>query len=136
MIALDYCYPNEKESDERVSPILVVKDTYHKWPGSEIVPSKGVQHPYSVAAFVDILVNHGHSKYIFKSENEPAILELKRVAASECRLSHGHTIIFEESPVAEHQANGFFEECVRSIKAKSRTLKFACEELHGAKISS
>lgn len=136
VIALDYCYLNEQESDDRASPILVVKDTYHKWPDSEIVPSKGPQHPYSVAAFVDILVNHGHSKYILKSDNEPAILELKRVAAAECRMNHGHTIIFEESPVGEHQANGFIEEGVRSIKAKCRTLKFACEELHGTKISS
>ena len=122
VIALDYCYLNEQESDDRASPILVVKDTYHKWPDSEIVPSKGPQHPYSVAAFVDILVNHGHSKYILKSDNEPAILELKRVAAAECRMNHGHTIIFEESPVGEHQANGFIEEGVRSIKAKRRTL--------------
>ena len=136
VIALDHCYLNGKGSDDRASPILVVNDTYHKWPGSEIVPSKGVQHPYSVAAFVDILVNHGHSKFILKSDNEPAILELKRVAAAGCSMNHGHTTIFEESPVAKRQANGFIEECVRSIKAKSRTLKFACEELYGAKISS
>ena len=49
MIALDYCYLSEKDSDDRASPILVVKDTYHKWPDSEIVPSKGVQHPYSLS---------------------------------------------------------------------------------------
>ena len=135
-IALDYCYLNDPESDERASPVLVVKDTHDKWPDSEVVPCKGVQHPYSVAVLVDILVNHGHSKYILKSDGEPAILEMKRAAAAECRANHGHTIIFEESPVGEHQSNGFIEECVRSVKAKCRTLKFACEELHGTKISS
>ena len=112
VIALDYC-----QSDDRASPIPVVKDTYHKWPGSDIVPSKGVQHPYSVAAFVDILVNHGRSKYILKSNNEPAILELKRVAAAGRRLNHGHTIIFEEGPVAEHQANGFIEWVHRRMRS-------------------
>ena len=98
--------------------MLVVKDTHDKWPDSEIVPSKGAQHPYSVAVLVDIMISHGYPKYILKSDNEPAILDLKRAASAECRAKHGHTIIFEESPVGEHQSNGFIEECVRSIKAK------------------
>ena len=74
------------------------------------------------------------SSLILRSDQEPAIVELKRAAAKICREEHGQEIILEESPVAESQSNGAAEEACRSVKGMTRTLRHSLEALHGISI--
>ena len=45
------------------------------------------------ATLVRAIVAIGDAKIIFQSDNERAILDLKRQAAAECRVKHGMTVI-------------------------------------------
>ena len=97
---------------------------------------QGDGHPHCVAALVAILVALGHHHLVLKSDDEPAIVDLKRRAAQECREKHGMTILPEESPHADSQSNGLVEGAVRDIKAVARSLRFAAGGFHETDISA
>ena len=95
--------------------------------------SKGVQHPYSAAVVAQDLAEAGYSKFVFKTDGEPAILALKKAAITELRRTGNDiTVVPEESPVGDSQANGYIERAVWEVQAMVRVLIHRAGELHGA----
>ena len=78
----------------------------------------------------------GDAKIILRSDNEPAILDLKRQAAAECRVRHEMTVINDDTTEYESQDNGLAEMAVREVKGVARTVRVALSELYNKDISS
>ena len=134
-VAIDYAYLCEEGAEERASPILVARNDKTKIMDAEVLPSKGTLHDYNVTALTRIYEVCGFSRFMAKSDGEPAILDLKRRAIAAASSQHGKDIEPIESPKAESQCNGFIENGVREMKGMARTIKFATEELHDTKVS-
>ena len=137
VVGLDYGYLERRDEcpeGETPSPILVVKDGSTKAIFGEVLPYKGVGHVHCVRTLVRIVAGLGHPQVVLKSDEEPAIVALKRQAALELRAAHGMTVILEESPVGDSQSNGLAENAVRELKGVARSLKFAVATLHNTEI--
>ena len=109
--------------DERVKPILVVKDERTQSLAATFVDSKGAT-PYAVKFAANFLKNLGHRKVVLKSDGEPSVVALKEAAAKETGIDW----ISEESPVGDHQANGLAENACKEVKRQVRVLRSALEE--------
>ena len=62
-----------KESEEQVSPLLVIRERRHKMTWALLVPRKGTEFPWiakRAAKFIDQL---GHNRVTLRCDNEPAI---------------------------------------------------------------
>ena len=82
------------------------------------------------------IVATGEAKIILRSDNEPAILDLKRQAAAECRVRHGMTVVIDDTTEYESQDNGLAEMAVREVKGVARSVRVALSELYEKDISS
>ena len=129
--AIDYAYLSSDADEQRASPILVGRDSITKWTDADVLPSKGTSHEHSIRTLVNNVRNTGHIKVIIKSDNEPAIVDLKHQAARRLQADHGISVTFKESPVSDSQSNGLAELAVREVKGLARTLKHHVEEMHG-----
>ena len=69
---------------------------------------------------------------MFKSDQEPAILALKRDVAAGLKAVE---FLPEESPVGEHACNGHVESAIRRIAAQIRCLKDVVEHRYKTKLS-
>ena len=135
VVSIDYCYLcSDKKDEAKATPILAIRHSHDSWLDALALPSKGTQHSYNAKALAAKLAATGLSSLILRSDQEPAIIELKRTAAKICREEHGMEVILEESPVAESQSNGAAEEACRTVKGMTRTLRHALETLHGLSI--
>ena len=98
-LGIDYGYLEDKvtlgEQEAGPSPILVTRSSTTQVTTADVLPCKGTAHPWCVQVVVGAFVATGDAKIIFRSDNEPAILDLKRQAAAECRVRHGMTVIIE-----------------------------------------
>ena len=63
VVGIDYGYLGDRED---ASPIIFGKDRKHRWVFAFLVPSKGVGHPYSAKALVDVLLQAGHKRFTFR----------------------------------------------------------------------
>ena len=98
--------------------------------GSHAVPVKGVGDGYPPKRVIKTLDEWGRAGVVLKSDGEPAIMEMKREAVKRAREEVAVEVIFEESHAYVSQTNGVIEQAVGAVKAKTRTLKFAVEEMH------
>ena len=138
-IAVDYAYLGEQDDDEKASPLLpllILKDSRSRFIGSEVLPSKGTVHRYSVDTLVRMCVAIGWPVFFLKSDQEPAIVNLKEVTIKVLIIVHGKTVTREVSAVAESQSNGLAENVVRQVKGLVGTLRRSVEEMHGVTIGS
>ena len=76
-------------------PILVIKSHKARWILSHAVPSKGTKHPWGAKCLAAALVQSGFPKVILKSDNEPAVVELKRAAVRAAREEVGIEVIMD-----------------------------------------
>ena len=137
-ICIDYAFMGEK-GDENLAgalnmPILVCKCLPDRWVSADAVPSKGAAEPYGAQRLAEEIVKSGFPRIILKSDGEPAIVEMKREAVKRAREEVAVEVILEESHAYVSQTNGVVEQAVGAIEAKTRTLKFATEEMHGVKL--
>ena len=81
----DYGLMDEKDEAEernaRCMPILVLKFDKDKFLHSHAAPAKGLKHPWGARKMADAHLQGGYPKVIVKTDQEPAILEVKREAA-------------------------------------------------------
>jgi len=123
-IAIDYGYlkdnpdhaDDDESSDPKASPIIFSKHSKTKWVGAGVVPSKGTAHPYNVIALSAVYELSGETKVLAKSDQEPAILDLKRKAQTRATQRCGIAFLPEESPVGESQYSGLAEKHCEGIK--------------------
>ena len=128
-VSLDYFYLNsgqEKDDSEGILPCLVVKchKTGRYW--ANVVPAKGPDL-FAVEWLKSCINETGFKEISLKSDNEPAILSLKAKVKEELRM----TIHLVESPVEDHQANGFIEVAVREVKRQVRAVLSDLQERLG-----
>ena len=114
------------EDDERLRPILVVKDKRTQMVAATFVDSKGAT-PYAVKFAAAFLKNLSYRKVVLKSDGEHSIMALKEAAAREAAIES----VPEESPPGDHQANGLVENAIREVKRQIRVLRSALEEKVG-----
>ena len=92
------------ELDAKNLPILVGRDHGPKCTDSSVVQSKGPGHASSVRLLRGWLEATGYPNLILKSDGEPSIVALKRVAVADLRKAGGViNVKFEESPVGDRQ---------------------------------
>jgi hypothetical protein len=124
-VSFDYGFMGE--NDEEMMPILFFKDRKTKGQSATTVDQKGVSQ-FAVSFCVGYIRELGWKRFIWKSDNEPAILALKLA----CTKALGDVeIIPKESPEGDHQANGEAEAAVREGKRQIRANKCALEEKLG-----
>ena len=61
-VSMDYGFLGERESEDRVSPVLVIRERTHKMTWAMLVPRKGTKFPWiakRAAKFIDQL---GHNR--------------------------------------------------------------------------
>ena len=123
-VAFDYAFMSHSdEDDERLRPILVVKDERTQMVAATFVDSKGVT-PYAVKFAAAFLKNLGYRKVVLKSDGEHSIMALKEAAAREAAIES----VPEESLPGGHRANGLVENAIREVKRQIRVLRSALEE--------
>ena len=89
------------EDNDRLRPILVVKDERTQMVAATFVDSKDAT-PYAVKFAAAFLKNLGYRKVVLKSDGEHSIMALKEAAAREAAIES----VPEEPPPGDHQANG------------------------------
>ena len=126
-VAFDYAFMSRSDKDdERLKPILVLKDERTQMVAATFVDSKGAT-PYAVKFAAAFLKNLGYRKVVLKSDGEHSIMALKEAAAREAAIES----VPEESPPADHQANGLVENAIREVRRQIRVLRSALEEKVG-----
>ena len=130
MISIDYMFMHDKqkEGEEKGMPILVMKDRRTKIIRARVVPQKG-KHWYAIKVLSGMLDSLGYKKAIFKSDQEPAILSLKEAVKNES----GVTLITEESPEYDSQANGEIEVAIQMVQGQFRAMKDGLESRYGVR---
>jgi hypothetical protein len=78
----------------------------------------------------------GHRRYVFQSDGESSIVDLKRAVARQLAEQTGAECIPETSSKGDSSGNGLAEAAVKEIKAKVRTLVHAVRELHGTSLKA
>ena len=112
----------ERESEEQVSLVLVIRERRHKMTWAMLVPRKGTEFPWiakRAARFIDQL---GHNRVTLRCDNEPAIEALAR-EIGQARQEGSKTV-----------ANGVIERAVGLVAVQARTLKAALEHRKGTRI--
>ena len=137
VVVLDYAYLTKdgREVDasgqEAATPdimtLLVVREDRFKSYAATAVQRKGVVDNV-VAYVVGFVRSLGYRRLILQSDNEPAILALKK----EVRRQLDIEVVERESPPYDHQGNGFVEVGCREIKRQCRALVLAMESRLGA----
>ena len=117
-ISMDYKYLGQL-GDDRGVQVLVSKDSKTKMISCEPVPTKSVKDNFVFEVARNSILRLGYKKFIFKCDQEPAILELKSRTLE--GLGSEYEAIPEESPVGAHQSNGETEVVCREVGCKART---------------
>ena len=130
-VSMDYLFMVPEEEDENMDAVLILYDTNRKSIWTMSVDKKGPT-PSTVKWVVDKLEEIGYSgmEVTLKSDQEPAILDLKRDIA----IKRQTETVMVESPVRESKANGSVERAVRTWQGQFRTLRHQFEQRIGTKI--
>ena len=110
-------------------PILVSRDRKSKWINAAVVPQKG-NCAYAIKRLSEDVGALGYSRLVLKSDQEPAIKELK----ARVKMERAEDIIMEESPAYEHRANGEVERAIQTVQGQVRTLKSALEARYNSPV--
>ena len=110
-------------------PILVGKEEKSGWFMAAVVPSKG-KCAHAARKVGDMLDSMGYNRLVMKSDQEPAISELKDVV----KRSRAEEIIMEESPVEDSRSNGFIERAVQEVQGQIRVMKSALEGRYSTEV--
>ena len=108
------------------------KDHPKRYVDSFAVPQKGVQHRYPVEALARVIKQTGYNQFTFKSDQEAALLALKRAAVEDVRQQQpDFRVQSEESPTYASQSNAVVERCNWEVASLVRAYKSQVQALHG-----
>ena len=127
-VSMDYGFLGEKESEEQVASVLVIRERRHKMTWAMLVPRKGTEFPWiakRAARFIDQL---GRNRVTVRCDNELAIEAFPREIA-QSRQEGSQTV-----PERESQSNGIIERAVGLVAGQARTLKAALEHRIGTRV--
>ena len=131
--SLDYCFMTAEEEEDDMRAILVVYDHAELGLWTLPVEKKGADENV-VSWVVGKLEECGYAgtPITLKSDQEPAILSLKRAIAIRRRAETP----LVESPVRGSKSNGKIERAIRRWQGQFRTLRHHLEERLGIKIEN
>ena len=75
MVGIDYAFLDGEDHDKNF-PVMAMRNSNSKVIFSNAVPCKGTKHPYPVKQACFNLEQLGYKKIIFRSDQEPAIVDL------------------------------------------------------------
>ena len=132
-ISMDYVFMGDSETSAEHNPILASYDNATDNIQVYVTRRKGavIWLPRAMNADLEA-IGYGGCRVSLKSDQEKAVLEVKRALAGE-RSSPTSML---ESPVRESQANGKMERAVLKWSGHLRTLKLALEDNIGSKIGA
>ena len=130
--SMDYGFLGERESEDRASPVLVIRERRHKMTWTVLVPRKGTVFPWIAKRAVTFIDQLGHNRVALRCDNEPAIEALAREIAQ--ARQEGSQTVPERPPVGESQSHGIIERAARLVAGQARTLKAALEHRIGARV--
>ena len=81
--------------------------------------------------WADATVQSGFPKIIVKTDNEPAVLELKHVATPLTRELTAIAVVLEDSNEYVSQTGSFVQQAVQAVERKVPILNFSVKEPHG-----
>ena len=116
-IAVDCSYLNERDDllqEAAGAPIWVSKCHRDRWIGAAIVPKKGADE-CAVAELKNDVICSGFTEVLVRSDNELAILALKKSEATASKLA-GVKVKTEESAMHDSQSNGLAESAVEGCE--------------------
>ena len=125
-VSMVYGFLGERESEEVVSPVLVIRERRHKMTWAMLVPRNGTEFPWIAKRFIDEL---GHNRFTLRCDNEPAIEALAREIGQACQ--EGRKTVPGRPPVGDCQTKGVIERAVGLVAGQARTLKAALEHSIG-----
>ena len=128
LISTDYLFLGD-EAESKLT-ILTVYDSASGMTFANPVPSKGVMHAYPERALAGNLTLLGYRELRLRSDQEPAILALKRKAVAHVTAR----VLLEESPIGDSQSNGAVERANANVQGLVRTLKDSTERLASRKL--
>ena len=131
-VSMDCGFLGQKESEDRASPVLVIRERRHKMTWAMLISRKGTEFAWIAkiaAKFIDQL---GHNRVTLRCDNELAIEALAREIAQ--ARQDGSQTVPERPPVGESQSNGIIERAVGFVAGQARTLKAALEHRIGARV--
>jgi hypothetical protein len=106
------------------------------WLLTHPLPVKGAAHPWIIKKLTEDVQMSGLVQIMIKTDQEPAILDLKRVLIKQLKETAGVTIIEampEESPVQASQSNAVVERAVWEMQSTTRSLVAYAEWVHNTK---
>ena len=115
-VSMDYGFLGEREAEDQVSPVLVIRERRLKMTWAMRVPRRGTDFPglqKRAAKFIDQL---GHNRVTLRRDDEPAIETLSREIAQ--APQDGSQTVPQRPPVGESQSNGIIERAVGLIPAR------------------
>lgn len=127
VVSVDYMFMTKPKGDEDRDagmPTIVMVDRDSGHVSADMLPEKG-NVPNAVKRLSHNLQFLGYKRIILKSDQEPAIVNLKAALVRE----RPEDIMTEASPVNEHQANGQVERAVRTVQGQIRTMRGALHSL-------
>ena len=131
-ISIDFMYLGQ--NDESAFPVMAFRVHSTRWTESFCCVSKSGRDIYNILALVHCIKRTGLRNFIFKSDQEPAILDIKTRVIEQ--LGDTYKIKPEASPKEEHQANGTVERCVWDIAGTARTVKCQVEHDYDVKLET
>ena len=129
---MDSGFLGERESEEQVSLVLVIRERRHKMTWAALVPRTGTEFPWiakRAARFIDQL---GHNRVTLRCDNEPTVEALAREIGQ--ARQEGSQTVPETPPVGESQSNGIIERAVGLVASQARTLKAVLERRAGTRV--
>ena len=134
VISIDYAFMNDekdnKDDKDKGMPIEAINYNSSNMKRAGVVPKKGVG-PYAVDRTTRDIEQLVYKTIILKSDQEHSIQTFKQAV----RESTNVEIQMEESPVAEHQANGVVEHAISTIQCQFRTMKDALDTRYNKRFS-
>ena len=86
-------------SEDRVSPVLVIREWRHKMTWAMLVPRKGTEFPWIAKRAARFIDQFGHNRVTLRCDSEPAIAALAREIAQ--ARQKGSQTVPERPPVGE-----------------------------------
>ena len=107
-VSMDYGFLGEKESEEQVTHVRVIRERRHKMTWAMLVPRKGTGFTWTVRRTAKFVAQFGHNRVTLRSDNEPAI-EAKAREVAQARQEGSQTVPERPPVVGESQFNGIIE---------------------------
>ena len=80
-VSMDYGFLGEKESEEQVTPVLVIRERRHKMTCAMLVPREGTEIHWIAKRAAQCIGLLGHDRVTLRCDSEPAIEALAREIA-------------------------------------------------------